>query len=170
MSTADEILLAIQQRIMTRENLFAIANAHNLFDGMNQKTEEQKLTQIANRLAINMPTNQGNTGVVIVSFAAPEPEKLSADITNEIADQVLAWSTELRTQASGNTLDFFEQEVRRLTEELAQQNAEILKFEQENRDALPESLEIAARGRPRSRSGFCRSTASLPRCATGATA
>lgn len=26
-STADEILLAIQQRIMTRENLFAIANA-----------------------------------------------------------------------------------------------------------------------------------------------
>ena len=139
-STADEILLAIQQRIMTRENLFAIANAHNLFDGMNQKTEEQKLTQIANRLTIYMPTNQGNTGVVIVSFAAPEPE-LSASVTNEIAQQVLAWSTELRTKASGNTLEFFEQEVRRLTAELAQQNAEILKFEQENRDALPESLE-----------------------------
>jgi uncharacterized protein involved in exopolysaccharide biosynthesis len=139
-STADEILLAIQQRIMTRENLLAIANANNLFEGMSQRTEEQKLTQIGNRVAIYMASNQGNTGVVIVSFAASEPE-LSAAVTNEIADQVLAWSTELRTQASGNTLDFFEQEVRRLTEDLAQQNAEILTFEQENRNALPESLE-----------------------------
>lgn len=139
-STADEILLAIQQRIMTRENLLALANTHDLFRGMTQTTEEQKLTQIGNRVAIYMPTNQGNTGVVIVSFAAPDPE-LSASVTNEIAQQVLAWSTELRTKASGNTLEFFEQEVRRLTAELAQQNAEILKFEQENRDALPESLE-----------------------------
>ena len=134
-STADEILLAIQQRIMTRENLLGIANAHNLLEGMTQSTEEQKLSQIGNRVAIFMPTNQGNTGVVIVSFGASEPE-LSANVTNEIAQQVLAWSAELRTQASGNTLDFFEQEVRRLTEELAQQNAEILEFEQSNRDCL----------------------------------
>lgn len=139
-STADEILLAIQQRIMTRENLLAIANTHDLFQGMTQTTEEQKLGQIGNRVAIYMPTNQGNTGVVIVSFAAPDPE-LSASVTNEIAQQVLAWSTELRTKASGNTLEFFEQEVRRLTTELAQQNADILEFEQKNRDALPESLE-----------------------------
>jgi uncharacterized protein involved in exopolysaccharide biosynthesis len=139
-STADEILLAIRQRIMTRDNLLAIATGNNLLDGMPQKTEEQKLAQIGNRLAIYMPTNQGNTGVVIVSFAASEPE-LSASITNEIADQVLAWSIELRTKASGNTLEFFETEVRRLTAELAQQNAEILSFEQDNRDALPESLE-----------------------------
>lgn len=75
-----------------------------------------------------------------MSFAASEPV-VSATITNKIADQVLQWNTELRTKASGNTLDFFEQEVRRLTGELAQQNAEILRFEQENCDALPESLE-----------------------------
>ncbi len=56
-STADEILLAIQQRIMTRENLLGIANAHNLLEGMTQSTEEQKLSQIGNRVAIFMPTN-----------------------------------------------------------------------------------------------------------------
>lgn len=139
-STADEILLAIQQRIMTRDNILAIAERHNLFAGMPPQTVEQKLKAVGGRVSIFMPTNQGNTGVVIASFAASEPE-LSAAITNEIADQVLQWNTELRTQASGNTLSFFEQEVRRLTEELAQQNAEIIKFEQENRDALPESLE-----------------------------
>lgn len=139
-STADEILLAIQQRIMTRENILAIVERHNLFAGMPDLTEEQKLSLAGSRVAIYMPENQGNTGVVIVSFAASEPE-LSAAITNEIADQVLQWNAELRMQASGNTLEFFEQEVRRLTEELAQQNAEIITFEQDNRDALPESLE-----------------------------
>jgi len=139
-STADEILLALQQRIMTRENLLNIAAENNLFDGKPAMTDEQKIEQVGDRVSINMPANQGNTGVLIVSFAASEPV-VSATITNKIADQVLQWNTELRTKASGNTLDFFEQEVRRLTGELAQQNAEILRFEQENRDALPESLE-----------------------------
>ncbi|MBL9064218.1 Wzz/FepE/Etk N-terminal domain-containing protein [Tabrizicola sp.] len=139
-STADEILLAIRQRIMTRDNLLAIAERHNLFVTTPNLSQEQMLDAIGDRVSIYMPTTQGNTGVVTVSFAAGEPE-LSANITNEIADQVLQWSAELRTEASGNTLDFFEQEVRRLTDELSQQNAKILEFEQANRDALPESLE-----------------------------
>ena len=69
-STADEILLAIRQRIMTRDNLLAIATGNNLLDGMPQKTEEQKLAQIGNRLAIYMPTNQGNTCLL---YTSPSP-------------------------------------------------------------------------------------------------
>jgi uncharacterized protein involved in exopolysaccharide biosynthesis len=93
------------------------------------------------RVAIFMPSIQGGTGVVTVSFAASDPE-LSAQVTNAIAEQVLEWNVELRTKASGNTLAFFEQEVKRLTTELSQVNADILEFEQTNRDALPESLEF----------------------------
>jgi polysaccharide biosynthesis transport protein len=139
-STADEILLAIQQRIMTRENLLELADRHALFAADLELTQEKQLELLSNRISIYMPTTQGNTGVVTVAFAAPDPV-LSAAVTNEIADQVLQWNTELRTKASGSTLDFFETEVRRLTEELAQQNARILEFEQANREALPESLE-----------------------------
>ncbi|MFM7443888.1 MAG: GumC family protein, partial [Tabrizicola sp.] len=51
-------------------------------------------------------------------------------------------SAELRNAASASTLDFFQQEVQRLTQELGEQNAQILEFEQANRDALPESLEF----------------------------
>lgn len=140
-STADEILLAIQQRIMTRENLLAIAERHELFKSAPAMTSEQKLVDIESRVAIYMPNNQGNTGVVTVSFGASEPQ-LSSDVTNDLADQILQWSAELRTEASANTLDFFEQEVQRLTQELGAQNAMILEFEQANRDALPESLEF----------------------------
>lgn len=140
-STTEEILLAIQQRIMTRDNLLALAERNDLFVDAPQMTNEQKLLDVSRRVSIYMPSTQGSTGVVTVSFGASEPE-LSASVTNEIADQILQWSTELRTEASASTLDFFEQEVERLTEELAQQNAMILEFEQNNRDALPESLEF----------------------------
>jgi polysaccharide biosynthesis transport protein len=140
-STTEEILLAIQQRIMTRDNLLALADRHDLFANAPQMTNEQKLVDVTRRVSIYMPNTQGSTGVVTVSFGASEPD-LSSSVTNEIADQILQWSTELRTEASASTLDFFTQEVERLTDELAQQNALILEFEQNNRDALPESLEF----------------------------
>ena len=139
-STADEILLAIQQRILTRDNLLEIAGQHDLFKDAPELTAERKLILMEDRVSIFMPRMQGNTGVVTVSFAAGDPQ-LSATITNELSEQVLQWNTELRTEASGSTFEFFDQEVRRLTEELAQQNAKILEFEEKNRDALPESLE-----------------------------
>ena len=139
-STADEILLSIQQRIYTRESLLALSERHNLFADASKLSPSEKLEQVSNRISIYMPRTQGNTGVVHVSFADGSPE-VSATVTNDIAAQILQWNTELRTRASGSTLDFFEQEVRRLTDELAHQNAQILEFEQQNRDALPESLE-----------------------------
>jgi uncharacterized protein involved in exopolysaccharide biosynthesis len=67
-----------------------------------------------------------------VSFDAPDPVK-SAAVTNALVDQILRQNVELRTGASGGTLDFFQQEVERLSTELAQQNARILEFEQANR-------------------------------------
>ncbi|WP_128513761.1 GumC family protein [Tabrizicola thermarum] len=140
-STTDETLLAIQQRIMTRDNLLALAERHDLFSDAPTMTADQKLRDMSSRVGIYMPNNQGNTGVVTVSFGASEPQR-SADVANDIAEQILQWSTELRTAASANTLDFFEQEVQRLTQELSEQNAKILEFEQANRDALPESLEF----------------------------
>lgn len=139
-STADELLLAIQQRILTRDNMLNLAEQFRIYEDDPNLTPEFIVRDMGMRVAIYMPSIQGGTGVVTVSFAASDPA-LSADVTNTIADQVLQWNVELRTKASGNTLAFFEQEVKRLTAEIGAQNAAILEFEQANRDALPESLE-----------------------------
>jgi polysaccharide biosynthesis transport protein len=140
-STADELLLAIRQRILTRDNLTELAATFSVYEEDLKNTPEFIVRDMSERVAIFMPSIQGGTGVVTVSFAASDPE-LSAQVTNAIAEQVLEWNVELRTKASGNTLAFFEQEVKRLTTELSQVNADILEFEQTNRDALPESLEF----------------------------
>jgi uncharacterized protein involved in exopolysaccharide biosynthesis len=62
-------------------------------------------------------------------------------VTNALVEQIVRQNVELRTTASGSTLDFFRQEVDRLAQEMAAQNARILEFKSAHRDALPESLE-----------------------------
>lgn len=138
-STADENLMMIQQRVLTRGNLLELSKRFGLYQAPQDMTEEEIVEDMRQRIGIFMPSMVQNTGIVTVSFDAPEPKE-SADITNALVDQILVQNVELRTSASGNTLEFFQQEVHRLTEEMAAQNAKILEFEEANRDSLPESL------------------------------
>ncbi|MFN4129666.1 MAG: GumC family protein [Paracoccaceae bacterium] len=139
-STAEEILLGIEQRLVARNNLLDLANRFNLYAEVPDMLEDVRIEDMRRRIQITMPPFQRSTGLVIVSFDAAEPEQ-SALLTNALVEQILAQSIEVRTAASGGTLDFFQQEVKRLSEEMALQNAKILEFEQQNRSALPESLE-----------------------------
>jgi uncharacterized protein involved in exopolysaccharide biosynthesis len=75
-----------------------------------------------------------------VAFTAPNGE-IAAAVTNDLVTQILQASVELRTSASGQTLDFFNQEVERLSEDLARQSQKILQFKLANKDALPDSLD-----------------------------
>lgn len=138
-ATADDNLLSIQQRILTRENLLGMVDRFNIYADAADVSAETIVDEMRHRIGINMPRPEGGTGVITVSFSANTPD-LSAAVTNAVVEQVLAQNVEIRTTASGKTLEFFEQEVRRLSEEMAKQNAKILEFETANRDALPESL------------------------------
>lgn len=138
-SSPAEILLSIQERLLTKTNLMALADRFEIYNGLDLP-EDAAVANMRARLQITLPPMDQRTGVVVVSFDADEPE-LSAEVTNAIVSQILDENVQLRTGASGGTLTFFEQEVERLTHELAEQNARILEFEQANRTALPESME-----------------------------
>jgi polysaccharide biosynthesis transport protein len=59
---------------------------------------------------------------------------------NEYVTRVLDENVRLRTGLAVQTLDFFEQEVARLGEDLSRQSARILEFKNSNIDALPEGM------------------------------
>lgn len=139
-SSSLEILLAIQERLLTQTNLLRIAEKYQIFDPAADIPDDTKATIMRRAILIGLPPFDNRTGVVTVAFEADDPV-LSAAVTNDFVNQILEENIALRTGASGGTLDFFEQEVKRLSEELARQNARILQFEKENTDALPESLE-----------------------------
>jgi len=138
-TSADDNLLSIEQRILTRGNLLAMAEKFEVNADMEGVATEIVVDEMRQRIGINMRGPESGTGVISVSFSASTAD-LSAAVTNSIVEQILAQNVEIRTTASGKTLEFFEQEVRRLNENMAKQNAKILEFETANRDALPESL------------------------------
>ncbi len=138
---ASELLGVIQQRIFTRANLLEIARTFNVYDDVAQMSADKMVEEMSDRIAIETPISRDGTGLVVVSFEA-ESALTSAEVTNELVSKILQQNVEMRTEAAGETLDFFEQEVDRLNAELAQQGARILEFQMEHSDALPESLDF----------------------------
>jgi polysaccharide biosynthesis transport protein len=138
--SGEETLIAIQQNIMTRANLLALSEQFQVYSDVEELSADQLVDRMRTDLGIDIPRLESGNGVISVTFRAGNPET-SAAVANAVVDDILAQNFRLRTSASGNTLEFFEQEVRRLADLMAGQNAKILEFEEANRDALPESLE-----------------------------
>jgi uncharacterized protein involved in exopolysaccharide biosynthesis len=139
-SSGEENLLAIQQNIMTRASLQELAERFDIYSDASEVSAEIIIDRMRGDLVIDIPRLEAGNGVIWVTFGAANPET-SAAVVNAVVDDILEQNFRLRTAASGNTLEFFEQEVRRLADLMALQNAKVLEFEEANRDALPESLQ-----------------------------
>lgn len=146
-----EQLQIIQQRILTRDSLLEMANRLRIY--------ETKAGEVAKRLPadeivddlrdrITIATTGGTTRngqmqatVVEVSFEAPTAQ-MSASVTNEVVTLILQENVEIRTSVAGQTLEYFNEEVSRLDQELATRGADILAFQERNLEALPDSLDF----------------------------
>ncbi|WP_255005750.1 lipopolysaccharide biosynthesis protein [Roseovarius sp. M141] len=137
---SSELLQIIQQRLLTRANLLDIARRFNVYDDTPKMSANDIVDDVRRRIRFDIPHDRNGTGLVLISFEASSAV-VSAEVTNELLTQVLQQNVELRTEVTGQTLDFFEQEVSRLNAELGQQGARILEFKLANKDTLPESLE-----------------------------
>ncbi len=137
---AAELLRVIEQRLLTRANLLDIARRFDVYPDASTMSADEIVNDMRSRIGFSLPRDGQTTGLVFVSFEAPSAET-SSEVTNDLLTQILQQNVELRTTVSGQTLDFFQQEVSRLDAELAQQDARILQFKLEHRDALPESLD-----------------------------
>ena len=134
------MLQVIQQRLLTRANLLDISRKFGIHADRPAMTADDIVNDMRARTTLRLPGNYDTASVVAVSFDAPNGRQ-SAEVTNEFVSQILQQNVELRTEVASQTLEFFEQEVTRLNEDLARQGARILEFKLKNKDALPESLE-----------------------------
>jgi uncharacterized protein involved in exopolysaccharide biosynthesis len=155
---ATEQLQIIQQRILTREILVEMANRLNLYAGRQAEgkpplTSEEIVQDLRGRIAIvTSGTNSAAAAaaarrgdpqatIVTVSFEAPTAQ-LAANVANEVVTLILKEDVSMRTGVARQTLQFFEQEVERLDNELSQKSTVILAFKQTNLSALPDSLDF----------------------------
>lgn len=138
---AIELLEILQQRILTRANLLDMAREFSIYEEMQAANPDDIIADMRGRIEIDLPGARDAAAFVFVSFPADDPT-LSARVTNELVTQILQESVALRTASTGQTLDFFEQEVKRLGEDLGRAGAKILEFKMANKEALPDSLDF----------------------------
>ncbi|MBT8460600.1 MAG: lipopolysaccharide biosynthesis, partial [Boseongicola sp.] len=136
-----ERLQIIEQRLMTRANLIDIANEFEVFGGRGRMTPDEVVEEMRDLTEIRRTASRGGATFMTISFRATSPN-LSAGVANEFVTLVLNDDSERRQSLAEQTLDFFEESVDRLNQQLALQSAEIVEFKDANQDALPENLDF----------------------------
>jgi uncharacterized protein involved in exopolysaccharide biosynthesis len=142
---AAEQLQIIQQRILTRDTLVDMANRLDVYDARGPRMDTDELVEDMRDRIIFVVTgssrrNEGAT-LISVGFEAPTA-RMATTVANELVTLIQREDVGMRTRGARQTLEFFEQDVDRLDQELAKQGALILEFKENNQEALPDSLEF----------------------------
>lgn len=144
---AIEQMQLLQQQIITRENLLALADRFAIYAKSEVKPADEDIVEdlrsriIFEELIQDSSTRSLGTTILQVSVTGQDPV-LAARIANEITSMLVAKNQQQRTDRAGNTLQFFNQEVARLGAELNKIEADILRFKTENKDTLPASIDF----------------------------
>ncbi|MEM7731342.1 MAG: lipopolysaccharide biosynthesis protein [Pseudomonadota bacterium] len=142
----NEALQIIRQRILSRDVLLKLANDFDIYDTPFALGADAKVADLRNRIVIVTQGGQVRRGardatIVEVGFSASQPA-LAAAVANEVVTLILQENVEMRTSVARETLDFFTQDVDRLDQALSETNAAILDFQENNLEALPDSLDF----------------------------
>jgi uncharacterized protein involved in exopolysaccharide biosynthesis len=129
---ANERIQTIEQRIMTRDRLLAIAKKFNLFSGRQADFSSTEMldfmrdrTQIK-PAELRIPSNRANRQTIAftVGFEHENPA-IAMRVANEFLTSILDEDLKTRTAYAAETTRFLEREVRRLEGELAAVDAQI---------------------------------------------
>lgn len=137
--TTAQGLDVIEQQLLTRANLIDIANKLNVFAAYPGMTVDERLQWMRNATSIRRSSGANQATSMTVSFTSTDP-RIAASVVNELTTLILSANTRNRVGVAEERLQFFQQEVERLSADLDQQNARILEFKQGNSQSLPENL------------------------------
>ncbi|WP_333829657.1 Wzz/FepE/Etk N-terminal domain-containing protein [Pararhodobacter sp.] len=132
----------IEQQLMSRENLVALASRYGMFEGAGLSANDQvallRQSISIQSIAAAHPgySGDGSLSGLVISTRAGEPE-LAAAISNELADLLLQQSAASRHESAEAALRFFQQEETRLQRDIAALDDRIADFQTENEGLLP---------------------------------
>lgn len=132
-----EQLEILRERLLTRETLIDIANDLTVFPDIRDMSPTSVVDKMRAATDILARGGRNSATIISVEFESEDPE-IAAAVVNEYVTRLLDENVRMRTGLAGNTLEFFELEVERLSSELSASSAEILAFKSENADALPD--------------------------------
>lgn len=129
----------IEQQLMTRANLIDIANKLNVFRRDPGMSVDEKVAEMRRSTSIRRSAGRDQATLMTVSFTSTDP-RIAAGVVGELTTLILSANTRNRVSLAEERLNFYQQEVDRLSADLDRQNAQILEFKQQNANALPDNL------------------------------
>lgn len=136
---AAEQLQLIEQRLLTRTNLLDIANVIEAVRDQDDLTPDEIVEAMRAHTRVRSQAGRNQAAVMSITYEAPTATAAAA-VVNAYLTRILEQDVQYRTGRAENTLEFFEQQVQQLGQDLDSKSAEILAFKNENTDALPETL------------------------------
>ena len=134
---AVEQLDVIEQRLMTRANLVDIANRVGVFEDIRAMDPDEVVEAMREATRIRRSAGREQATLMTIGFEA-RSGRIAQAVVNEYVTLVLQANVDFRMSRAENTLEFFEEEVRRISGELDEQSAQIVAFRSANAQALPE--------------------------------
>jgi len=140
-----EQIQIVEQRIMTRANLYDLAQRIGLYADQPELSVGEIIGDVRSRIEFigfqpDPTVRPGTPGAIIVgvTFDAPTPQ-FAAKGANELVSLILQENVRMRTDRASDTLDFFQGEVERLSAALGEQSKKIADSKTANVTALPDS-------------------------------
>lgn len=135
-----EKLQTIENRLMTRTNLLEIAQKLKVFRDMPKMSPDDIVQAMRQNTRIGKNAGRGQATIMTIAFDG-ETGPIAAGVVNEYVTLILKADVEIRTGNAEDTLEFFNQEVKRLSGEIDIMSEKILDFQNKNADALPNTLQ-----------------------------
>ncbi|WP_299359640.1 hypothetical protein [uncultured Paracoccus sp.] len=137
---------AIQGEVFVRDNLLVLAERFGIYGDHRPKADADIIEDLRERIRFEFVNvgaiqNADSATTISVAFDHGNPAKAAA-VVNHLVSVILDKNFLRRAERAGDTLAFFEQEATALGAALSQAEADILRFKNENIDALPDSLDF----------------------------
>ena len=143
---ARERIQVIEQRVMSRENMLAIAEKFQVFGDRQRSLSGTEIFDLMRARASMQPfeldsarRRDGLTIAVTISFEHERPD-IATRVANELVTLVLREDARNRTSRAMETTKFLEREVRKLEEEFSQIDVQISDFKRRQNTKVPERL------------------------------
>lgn len=145
-SDAAERIRVIEQRLLTRDNLLAIAGKYQLYQFLGPNLSPTKLVDnVRNAIRISQIDTIGGASNRVVGFTVKfqyRDATTAARVTNELVNSILSQNVASRLNRASETSDFFSQQKTGLEQRLLELEHKIADFKRTNETDLPETLEV----------------------------
>jgi len=147
-SVAAERIQVIKQRVMTREKLLDIAKKYDLFDKNESQPVSLMVDDIRKKIHIDLVTagqskRQRSTATIAFTITYEDRNpNIAQAMVSELVTLFLDENVKSRIDRATETSQFFSAESEKLKKQLDETEALSAEFKQENKEALPEHLNL----------------------------